>query len=97
MSGSTAPDPRDGPGGLIVMVRDDPDVAARALARDLHADLAIGGAATEAALDRLQPRRPDDAELERLSQTMRRAEEVQARTRASQATHLARTLNTENT
>lgn len=95
MSGTAGPDPRDGPGGLIVMVRDDPDVAARALARDLHADLAIGGRATEAALDRLTPRQPDDAELERLSAAMRRAEAVQTRTRDQQAARLARTLNTE--
>ena len=95
MSGSVTPDPRDGPGGLIVMVRDDPDLAARALARDLHADLAIGGSATTAALDRLQPAQPDDAALERLGAAMRRAEGIQTRTRDRLAAQLARTLNTD--
>lgn len=94
MSGSPAPDPPDGPGGLVVIVRNDPTEAARTLADNIGATLAIGGRAVEAALDAL--RNPDGAvQLGRLSAAMRRAEAVQERTRVSAAAHLSRTVNAE--
>ncbi|HEX2577684.1 MAG TPA: hypothetical protein VHK88_15130, partial [Aquihabitans sp.] len=95
MSGSPAPDPPDGPGGLVVIVRDDPLASARALADELRADLAIGGEAAEAALARLAPPAAPPPDLDRLGAAMRRAEAVRERTRAAAAAHLARTLNTE--
>lgn len=94
MSGSPAPDPPDGPGGLVVIIRNDPTEAARTLAVDLDATLAIGGRAAEAALEALQPV-DDAADLGRLSAAVRRAEAVRTRTRASAAAHLARTVNAE--
>jgi len=94
VSGSPAPDPPDGPGGLVVIIRNDPTEAARSLADDLDATLAIGGRAAEAALEALQPA-DDPVDLGRLSAAMRRTEAVQARTRASAAAHLARTVNAE--
>lgn len=94
MSGSQAPDPPDGPGGLVVVIRDHPTQAARALAQDLQATLAVGGLAAEAALDALQPPEPG-IDLAALGAAMRRAEAVRARTRSRAAVELARTINTE--
>ena len=48
-SGLRTPDPPGETGGLIVMVRSDPAVRPRAIADDLHAELAIGGQETERA------------------------------------------------
>lgn len=80
----------------MVIIREDPAAEARRYARDHDAILAVGGAATVAALDRLMPAPEPEAErLDRLNATLRRAETVQARTRASAAAHLARTLNTD--
>lgn len=97
MSGSSAPDPPDGHGGLVVIIRDDPLTSARTLAQDLNAELAIGGEAVEAALDLVHPlpldQAPDD--MARLSAAMRRSEAVLERTRASAAVHLARSINTD--
>lgn len=99
MSGSATPDPPDGPGGLIVIIRDDPTGSARALALDLHAELVLGGKATEVALLRI-----DDAQdagtgpvahIDLLGAAMRRAEATRERTRAAAAEQLARTINTD--
>lgn len=76
------------------MVRSDPAVAARALARDLHAELAIGGEATEAALRRIQSRQLGGADLDTLAEAMRRADAVRDRTRAAALERLAQRLNT---
>lgn len=101
MSGSPTPDPPDGPGGLIVIIRDDPATSARSLADDLDAELAVGGAATESALLRLDRPNGDDedrgsvAHLDRLAAAMRRAEATSERTRAEAAEQLARTINTD--
>lgn len=88
------------------MIRDDPETSARALATELHAELAVGGEETEAALGRLprgerqvpqpvvaqsDPGRPD---FEQLSRAMRRAEEIRDRTRRGVAEQLSRTFNT---
>lgn len=90
-SGLRAPGPPES-GGLIVMVRTDPAASARALAGDLHAQLAIGGTATEAALDRLAtPSPPPD--LDALATAMRRAEAISERTRTEAASRLATTFN----
>ncbi len=106
MSGSQAPDPPGGSGGLIVMIRDDPEMSARALAEEMHAELAFGGEATEAALERLsraRQRKPDPVavpsrrarpDFEHLSRAMRRAEETRDRTRRRVAEQLSRTFNT---
>lgn len=96
-SGLRAPDPPES-GGLIVMVRVDPAAAARVLANDLHAELAIGGSATEEALDRLairqeaEPTPPPD--LDALAAAMRRAETIREQTRRLAAEHLAASFNT---
>ncbi|MFN8017011.1 MAG: hypothetical protein U0P45_02685 [Acidimicrobiales bacterium] len=81
-------------GGLIVMVRNDPAEAARAIARDLRAELAIGGAATEQAVERLQARQLEHRDLEGLAQAMRRAEAVRDRTRAEASRQISDRLNT---
>ncbi|QXC60079.1 hypothetical protein KSP35_17175 [Aquihabitans sp. G128] len=86
------------------MIRDQPADAARSLATELDAELAIGGEATEAALARLR-RSPAAADapppapvarrdFEALGQAMRRAEEVRERTRANVARSLSQTINT---
>ena len=82
------------PGGLIVMVRADPAQAARVLADDLHAELAIGGAATEAALDRLSTRLLAATDLDGLAAAMRRAEAIRDDTRAAAAQRISAGLNT---
>lgn len=99
MSGSPAPVPPDGPGGLIVLIRDDPDQAARALADELGVELAVGGLAAAEALRRHTERAEEEpapaTPLDRLAEATRRAEAVGARTRARAAESLARTINTE--
>lgn len=98
MPGSAPPGPPEGPGGLIVIIRDDPIAAARALATDLRAPIAIGGPATERALGRLgadpEPQEDQRAHLDRLAAAMRRAEAVSERTRAAAAEDIARSINT---
>ncbi|MCU1498796.1 MAG: hypothetical protein JWM47_2749, partial [Acidimicrobiales bacterium] len=103
MSGPHPPAPPDGPGGLVVMIRDQPSDAARALATDLDAELAIGGEATEAALARLRrttdpvdvPAVPvSERDFAALGQAMRRAEDVRERTRVRVAQQLSQTINT---
>ena len=76
------------------MVRPDPAEAARAIARDLRADLAIGGAATEQAVERLQARQLEHRDLDALAQAMRRAEAVRDRTRTAMSQQLSERLNT---
>ncbi len=88
------------------MIRDDPEMSARAMAEEMHADLAFGGEATEAALERLSPlrtRKPNlvavpplraRPDFEQLSRAMRRAEETRDRTRRGVAEQLSRTFNT---
>ena len=96
MSGSPNPDPPTGRGGLVVIMREDPITSARLLAEELSADLAIGGGAATDALDGLRHAETDaPPDLAKLTETMRRAEEVRDRTRASAAARLARTLNTD--
>ena len=96
-SGHRTPGPPES-GGLIVMVRPDPATAARALADDLRADLAVGGAAAEAALERLIGRLAAEVEptrdLDELATAMRRAEAIRERTRAATAVRLAASFNT---
>jgi hypothetical protein len=94
-SGVPSPGPRDA-GGLIVMVRTNPSRAARALADDLHAPLALGGQATAEALDRfLAPAPPvPPPDLDQLAASMRRAEVIREQTRAATAERLATSFNT---
>lgn len=93
--GTSPPEPVAEAGGLIVMVRPDPADAARALAADLRADLAIGGSATEAALARLSQRQLEGGDLDELARAMRRAELVRDRTRDAAAARLSASLNTK--
>jgi hypothetical protein len=89
------PDPPAETGGLIVMVRPDPATAARAIAHDLHATLAIGGAETEAALELLEGRQLEHEDFDELNLAMRRAEAIRDATRARAAEQLSRSLNTK--
>jgi len=96
-SGLRTPDPPREPGGLIVMVRPDPADAARVIAEDLHAELAIGGEETERALERLTARRLElhTVDLTGLAAAMRRAETIRDQTRSGVAAQLSRSLNTK--
>jgi hypothetical protein len=94
-SGLRHPEPAAETGGLIVMVRPDPADAARAIAADLHADLAIGGTATEQALQRLEARQLEYHDLDGLARAMRRAEAVRDRTRDAVSARLSASLNTK--
>lgn len=94
-SGLRIPEPPVDAGGLIVMVRPDPALAARAIADDLHADLAIGGEATERAIERLHSRQLEHHDLAELAAAMRRAEAIRDRTRAAESTRLSTSLNTK--
>ncbi len=91
-----SPDPPTMAGGLIIMVRADPDRAARALAGNLHADLAVGGHETEAALRRLGAAVAcgSDRDVDSVTAAMRRAEAVLDRTRAAASQRLSASLNT---
>ncbi|MGI8709396.1 MAG: hypothetical protein ACR2LA_00145 [Acidimicrobiales bacterium] len=98
-SGVPTPDPPAEPGGLIVVVRDDPADAGRAMAGDFGAEFAVGGLETEAALDRLESGPVHDRgatlhALEGLETAMRRAEGVLDRTRAAASERLTSSLNT---
>ncbi|WP_426570969.1 hypothetical protein [Aquihabitans sp. McL0605] len=93
-SGLRTPDTPGETGGLIVMVRPDPAHAARAIADDLHAELAIGGAETELALARLSARQLEHRDLDGLAAAMRRAELIRDRTRDSVSARLSKSLNT---
>jgi hypothetical protein len=93
-SGLRTPDPPGDTGGLIVMVRSDPAVAARAIADDLHAELAIGGQETERALERLHARQLEHRDLDALAAAMRRAEAVRDHARAAASRRLSASLNT---
>jgi hypothetical protein len=79
---------------LIVMVRPEPADAARAIADDLHAELAIGGEATERAVERLHLRELEHRDLDGLAVAMRRAELIRDRTREAASSRLSRSLNT---
>lgn len=94
-SGLRIPDPPADTGGLIVMVRPDPAHAARAIADDLHAELAIGGEATERALAKLQTRQLEHRDLDDLAHAMRRAEAIRDRTRAAESARVSNSLNTK--
>jgi len=94
-SGVRTPDTPGETGGLIVMVRSDPAVVARALAADLHAELAVGGAETERALARLHARQLESHDLDALAGAMRRAEAIRERTRSAISDRVARSLNTK--
>jgi hypothetical protein len=76
------------------MVRPEPADAARAIAEDLHADLAIGGEATERAVERLHSRELEHRDLDGLAAAMRRAELVRDRTREAVSARLSASLNT---
>ena len=93
-SGLRTPDPPADTGGLIVMVRPDPAAAARAIAHDLQATLAIGGEETERALEQLQARQLEHVDLDELSRAMRRAEAVRDATRVAVSERLSARLNT---
>lgn len=93
-SGLRTPDTPGESGGLIVMVRPDPADAARAIADDLHADLAIGGEETERALARIESRQLEHRDLDGLARSMRRAEAIRDRTRDRARAGLAQRLNT---
>ena len=93
-SGLRTPDPPGETGGLIVMVRPAPADAARAIADDLHAALAIGGEATERAVERLHSRELEHRDLDGLAAAMRRAELIRDRTREAVSTRLSASLNT---
>ena len=75
-SGLRTPDTPGETGGLIVMVRPEPADAARAIADDLHAELAIGGEATEQAVERIHLRELEHRDLDGLAAAMRRAVSV---------------------
>jgi hypothetical protein len=94
-SGLRTLDPPADAGGLIVMVRPDPADAARAIADDLHAELAIGGLETERALERLHARQLEHRDLDGLAAAMRRAETIRDRTRAAITERVATSLNTK--
>ncbi len=93
-SGLRTPDTPGETGGLIVMVRPDPADAARAIADSLHAALAIGGEATERAVERLRVRELEHRDLDGLAAAMRRAELVRDRTREAVSSRLSKSLNT---
>lgn len=93
-SGLRTPDTPGETGGLIVMVRSDPATAARAIADDLHAELAIGGQATELALERLHARQLEHRDLEGLAAAMRRAEAIRDDARGAASARLSASLNT---
>jgi hypothetical protein len=93
-SGLRTPDTPGDTGGLIVMVRPDPADAARVIADDLHAELAIGGLETERALQRLQARQLEHRDLEALTAAMRRTEAIRDRTREVVAAQVSASLNT---
>ena len=82
-------------GGLIVMVRPDPADAARTIADDLHAELAIGGEQTERAVERLHSRQLEHRDLDGLAAAMRRAETIRDRTRDAVSRRLSKSLNTK--
>ena len=92
--GLRTPDPPGETGGLIVMVRPDPADAARAIADSLHAALAIGGEATERAVERLHLRELEHRDLDGLAAAMRRAELIRDRTREAVSSRLSKSLNT---
>lgn len=94
-SGLRTPDTPGESGGLIVMVRPDPADAARAIADDLKAELAIGGEETERALERLESRQLEYRDLDGLAVAMRRAEAVRDRTREAARAQLADRLNSK--
>jgi hypothetical protein len=79
---------------LIVMVRPEPADAARAIADDLRADLAIGGEATERAVERIHLRELEHRDLDGLAAAMRRAELIRDRTREAVSSRLSKSLNT---
>ncbi|MEZ5137276.1 MAG: hypothetical protein R2702_06170 [Acidimicrobiales bacterium] len=93
-SGPPTPDTPGDAGGLIVMVRPDPEVAARSIADDLRAELAVGGRATEDALARRAAQRAVARDLDGLADAMRRAEAIRERTRAAVSADLSSRLNT---
>jgi hypothetical protein len=93
-SGLRTPDTPGETGGLIVMVRPDPADAARAIADDLRAELAIGGEATERAVERLHLRELEHRDLDGLAVAMRRAELIRDRTREAVSARLSKSLNT---
>lgn len=93
-SGPTTPDTPGDAGGLIVMVRPDPAVAARSIADDLRAELAVGGHETEAAVARLAALHHAARDLDGLADAMRRADAVRERTRTQVATAVSQRLNT---
>ena len=93
-SGLRTPDTPGETGGLIVMVRPDPAEAARAIADDLSAELAIGGEETERALARLHSRQLEHRDLDGLAAAMRRAESIRDRTRDAVSQRLSKSLNT---
>ncbi|MBX3287417.1 MAG: hypothetical protein KF703_18865 [Actinobacteria bacterium] len=78
------------------MLRDDPHVAARALASDLGAELVVGGPATEELVERLSAAvgRGPRLDLDALDDAVRRAEETRDRTRAAVAEQLSQKLHT---
>jgi hypothetical protein len=77
------------------MVRPDPADAAKAIAADLAADLAIGGPETEEALARMASRQLEGRDLDGLAAAMRRAEAIRDRTRAAMSERLSQALNTK--
>src|SRR6478609_9228984 len=93
-SGLSTPDTPGETGGLIVMVRPDPADAARAIAEDLRAELAIGGEATERAVERIHLRELEHRDLDGLAAAMRRAELIRDRTREAVSSRLSQSLNT---
>lgn len=92
-SGLRTPDTPGETGGLIVMVRPEPADAARVIADDLHAELAIGGEATERAVQRLHLRELEHRDLDGLAVAMRRAELIRDRTREAVSSRLSKSLN----
>ncbi len=78
------------------MLRDDPHLAARALASDLGAELVVGGPATEELVERLSAAvgRGPRLDLDALDDAVRRAEETRDRTRAAVAEQLSKKLHT---
>ena len=93
-SGLRTPDTPGETGGLIVMVRPDPADAARAIADDLHAELAIGGEETERAIERMRARQLEHRDLDGLAEAMRRAELIRDRTKDLASRRLSKSLNT---
>ena len=72
-SGPPTPDTPGDAGGLIVMVRPEPESAARAIADEMQAELAVGGRETEDAIARRVARHHGASDLEALAAAMRRA------------------------